>query len=99
MVLFAQGDDQGAGGGLFRLGPRPRTGGDKEGRVGVANKAVAEHPEGAGGIAEGTRGLLGRASFDVVSAKGFILPLLGMARFEKEAAWFRYGKWYAYSHI
>ena len=40
---------------------------------------MAEDAESAGGIAEGAGGFLGGASLDVISAKGFILALFGVA--------------------
>jgi len=54
----------------------------------VAEKGVTEDSEGAWGIAEGAGDFLRRPGLDKASAQSFILALLGMERFEKEAVGF-----------
>ena len=93
MVLFAQGDDLGASGRLFGLGSRSRTREDKKGGIRVTNEAVAEYPEGAGRIAEGACDLMRSALLDVESAQGFVLPMPGIARLEKEGSRICYDNW------
>ena len=53
VVVLAQLDDEGAGGGFLGLGAGARAGGQEEGRLGVVAEVVAEDAEGAGGVAEG----------------------------------------------
>jgi len=86
MVLLAQGDDEGAGGGFFGLGARARTSGEEEGRLRVVAEGVAKDAESAWGIAEGAGDLLGGAALDEVSAQGFILAVFGRGGFEEEGA-------------
>ena len=61
------------------------TRGDKETRIGVAQKGVAEDAESAGGVAEATgdvgRGLL----IDEVGTEGFVLALQGKLGRQEEA--------------
>jgi len=52
MVLLAQGDGNGAGGGLPGLVAGPGVGGEEEGGLGVVAELMAEDAEGARGIAE-----------------------------------------------
>ncbi len=84
MVLLAKGDDPGAGCGLFGLRAGPGARGDKEGRLGVAEKGMAEDAESAGGITKGPGGCLGGASIDIVGAEGFILALFGVFGLEEK---------------
>jgi hypothetical protein len=87
VVLFAQRDDQGAGGGLFGLRTGAGAASDKETGLRVAEKSVAEDAERAGGIAEGAGGFLGGASLSVISAERLILALSGVARFAGKRRW------------
>ena len=61
-------------------------------------KAVAEHPEGAGRVAEVTRRLLGRPTLDETSAQGFVLAVLGQALLKEEPFRFCYPEWCFDSH-
>ena len=86
MVLLAQRDEEGAGGGLLGLGTRSGAGGDEEGGVGVAPEGVAEHAEGTRRIAEGASGLVGGPAVDIIGPECLVLPLFGLLRLEEEAA-------------
>ncbi len=84
MVLFAQSDDQGAGGGFFGLVARAGAGGEEESRLRVVAEAVAQDAEGAWGIAESVSDLVGGAALDEIGAQGFILAVLGQGGFKEE---------------
>ena len=45
---------------------------------------MTKDAEGAGGIAEGAGDLLGGASVDVIGAKGLVLAVPGVFRFQEE---------------
>ena len=77
MVLLAQGDDEGAGGGLLGLMTRAGTSGEEEGGLGVVAEVVAQDTEGAWGIAEGAGDLVGGTLLDEVGAEGLVLALFG----------------------
>jgi hypothetical protein len=63
VVLLAQGDDEGMGGGLFGLNPGAGVGGEEEGGLRVVAEAGAQDAEGGWGVAEGAGDLLeGRPS-------------------------------------
>ncbi len=85
VVLFAQLNDERAGGGFFGLGAWSGSGGEEESGMRVVGEAMAKDPEGAGGIAEVAGDLLGRAAVEEESAQGFVLAVFGKARFEEEA--------------
>ena len=59
MVLLAQGHGQVVGLGLVRLSARTATGRVEEPRIGIAAELMAQHAEGAGGIAEGAGDFVG----------------------------------------
>jgi len=84
MILFAQGDGERTGRGLFRLGAGAPVRGGEESGTGVADKRMTKDAEGAGGIAEGPGDLLGGALVDVIGAKGLVLAVLGVFRFQEE---------------
>ena len=78
-VALAHGDDQFAHR-VTRgcaLGPMAR-GAEELALVGVVAKLVAQDAEGAWGVAEASRDLLGGAVFDEVGTQGLVLALQGM---------------------
>ena len=99
MVLLAQSDDEGPGGGLFRLGAGAGPSGQEERRLRVVTEAVAKDPKGARGVAEGAGDRLGRAALDEIAAEGFILAVFGQGGLEEETAGVRYIDWCSDSHI
>jgi hypothetical protein len=86
MILFAQGDSERTGRGLFGLGARASLRGDEESGTGVADKRMTKDAEGAGRIAESTGDFLRGALVDVIGAKGLVLAVPGAFRFQEEAA-------------
>lgn len=88
MILFAQGDDQGTGRGLFGLGAGTPLRGDKESGTGVADKRMTKDAEGTGGIAEGAGDLPRGALVDVIGAKSFVLAVPGILRLQEKPSWF-----------
>jgi hypothetical protein len=86
VVLFAQSDDQSAGGRLFGLGARAGAGGQEKGWLGMVAEGVAQDPEGAWGVAEGASDVLGGAALDEKGAEGLILAVFRDSRFKEEAA-------------
>ena len=68
MVLLAQPLDEGTGGVLFRLALRTAWRGEEKLGLGVSAELVAEHPEGAFGVAELGGDLLGGALIEEVAA-------------------------------
>jgi hypothetical protein len=84
MILFAQGDGERTGGGLFGLGARAPLRGDEESGTGVADKGMTKDAEGAGSIAEGAGDLLGGALVDVIGAKGLVLAVPGVLGLQEE---------------
>ena len=87
VILFAQGDDELAGGILFGL--RLWAGPELTEEVGlVLAKVVAKHAEGARRIAEVFGDQRGSEALDEVSAKGLILALSGGSGFEEEFRFF-----------
>jgi len=86
MVLLAQGDEEGAGGGLFGLGAGAGVAGQKERRVGLVAEVVTEDAEGPGRVAESASGLLGGLASDEISAEGLVLPLFWQGGFQEKAA-------------
>jgi hypothetical protein len=85
MILFAQGDGERTGRGLFGLGARASLRGDEESGAGVADKRVTKDAEGAGSIAESAGDFLRGALVDVIGAKGLVLAVPGAFRFQEEA--------------
>ena len=87
VILFAQGDDELAGGILFglRLGARSELA--EEVGLGLA-EVVAKNAEGAWGIAEVFGDQRGREAFDEVGAKGLVLALSGGSGFEEKFCFF-----------
>jgi hypothetical protein len=83
MVLFAQGDDEGAGGVGFGLGLGSGPAWAKEVERPVAELA-AEDAEGSWGVAKEVGDLLGRKVLDKIGAQGFVLPLGGRLGLEEE---------------
>ena len=86
VVLFAQLDDQVAGGRFLGLGLRAVARGHKEDRVGLAAEVVAQDVKGVERVAEGAGDLFGGAALDQESAQGLVLAVFGQAGFEEEAA-------------
>ena len=85
MVLFAQGEDERAGGGLFGLEAGAGMGGLEKGWLRVVAEVVTEDAESPWRVAKGLGDGLGRMSFDIKSAEGLVLTLFGQGRFEEEA--------------
>jgi hypothetical protein len=54
-------------------------------RVGLTPEMMGQNVESSWGVSEGPGRLLRRPTFDKVSAQGFVLPLLGLARFKEES--------------
>jgi hypothetical protein len=52
---------------------------------GIVPELVAEDPEGPGGVAEAVRDDVGGSALDEETAQGFILPVEGGVRGEKES--------------
>jgi len=84
MILFAQGDDEGAGGVGFglRLGAGPAWAKEV---ARLVTELAAEDAEGSGSVAKEAGDLLGGKVLDKIGAQGFVLPLGGRAGFEEEA--------------
>ena len=87
MILFAQGEEEGTGGGLFGLGAGSPLGRGEERGTGLADKRMTKDAEGAGGIAEGAGDLPRGALVDVIGAKGFVLAVPGILRFQEKPSW------------
>ena len=87
MVLFAQGDDERAGGILLGLGAGPGPGGEEEGGLGVMAEVVAKDAEGGRGVAESAGDLVRGAVIDEVGPEGLVLALPGQGGFEEESTW------------
>ena len=85
MVLFAQGEDERAGGGLFGLEAGAGMGGQEEGWLGVVAEGVTQDAESPWRVAKGLGDGLGRMPLDIKSAEGLVLALFGQGRFEEEA--------------
>ena len=86
MVLFAELDDQVAGGRFLGLGLGAVARGDKEDRLGLPAEVVAQDVKGIERVAEGAGDVFGGAALDQVSAQGLVLAVFGQAGFEEEAA-------------
>lgn len=87
VILFAQGDDELAGGILFGLGLR--AGPELAEEVGfVFTEVVAKNAERAWGIGEVFGDERGRKALDEVGAKSLVLALSGGSGFEKEFRFF-----------
>ena len=86
MVLFAQGDDERAGGGLLGLNSGSGAGGEEKGGLGIVTEVIAEDAEGAWGVTEGAGNLLGGAALEEIGAEGFVLALFGQGGLAEEAA-------------
>jgi hypothetical protein len=99
MVLLAQSDDEGTGGGFLRLGAGAGASGQEERRLRVMTEAVAKDPKGARRVSEGAGDRLGGAALDEVSAEGLVLALFGQGGFEEEVARICYIEWCSDSHI
>ena len=61
--------------------------GGEESGTGVADKRMTKDAEGTGGIAEGAGDLLRGALVDVIGAKGFVLAVPGVFRFQEKPSW------------
>jgi hypothetical protein len=85
MILFAQGDRQRTGRRLVGLGARAPLRGDEESGAGVADKRMTKDAEGAGRIAESAGDFLRGALVDVIGAKGLVLAVPGIFRFQEKA--------------
>jgi hypothetical protein len=98
VVLFAELDNEVTGGRLLGLGLGAMARGDKEGRLRVAAEVMAQDVKGIERIAEVLGDVLGGPTLDQVGAQGFVLTVLGQARFEEEAAELAYVFRCAYIH-
>ena len=87
MILFAQGDDERTGGGLFGLGAGAPVRGGEESGTGVADKRMTQDAEGTGAIAEEAGDLPRGALVDVIGAKGFVLAVPGIFRLQEKPSW------------
>jgi hypothetical protein len=87
MILFAQGDSERPGCGLFGLGARAPLRGEEESGTGVADERMTKDAERAGSIAESAGDFLRGALVDVIGAKGLVLAVPGVFRFQEEAPW------------
>ena len=87
MVLFAEGDDERPGGGLFGLSAGAWAGGAEKGGLWVVAEAVAQDTESTWGVTLSAGHLLGRAALDEVSAESLVLAVFWEGRLEEEGAW------------
>jgi len=88
IVLFAQADDQVAGGRFLGLRLRSSARGDKKDRIQVPAEVMAEHVKGIEGVAEGACDLFGRPTLHKISPQGLVLALFGIIGLGEEAAAF-----------
>ena len=86
VVLFAELDDQVAGGRLLGLGLGTVAWGDKKDRVRLAAEVVAQDVKGIERVAEGAGDVFGGPALDQIGAQGLVLAVFGQAGFEEEAA-------------
>jgi len=99
VILFAQGDDQISGGGLFGLDARAGAGGEKEGATGVAAELVTENAEGARGVTEVAGGLGGRDLINKEGSQGLVLALFGVGGTEEKVLGVCYSNWCFYLYV
>ena len=85
MVLFAQGDDEGAGRIGFGLGFRARLALHEEIEV-MASELAAQNSKGTGGVAEAAGDLVRGEGFEEEGAQGFVLSLGSGLGLQKEAS-------------
>jgi hypothetical protein len=90
MVLFAELDNQVAGGRFLGLGLRTVAWGHKKDRVRLPAEVVAQDVKGIERVAEGAGDVFGGLALDQISAQGLVLAVFGQAGFVEEAAKFTY---------
>jgi len=90
MVLFAELDNQVAGGRFLGLGLRAMAWGYKKDRVWLPAEVVAQDVKRIERVAEGAGDVFGGPPLDQISAQGLVLAVFGQAGFEEEAAEFTY---------
>jgi hypothetical protein len=83
-VLFAQGDDPGAGRILLGLGPRPARGVREEVAESSVAEGVAQHPERPRSVAEAPGRLRRRPPFGEIGPQGFVLPVPWLLRLHEK---------------
>src|SRR5215217_1138560 len=86
MILLTQSHDTVEGGRLFGAGLGPWRSAEKELRVRLAAKLVAQNAEGAWGVAEIARHVAGRSALEEVGPEGLVHALLGGKGFGEEAS-------------
>jgi hypothetical protein len=86
VILFAQLNDQVAGGRFLGLGLGAMARSHEEDRLKLAAEVVAQDVKGVEGVAEGTGDLFAGMPLEQKSAQGLVLAVFRQARFEKEAA-------------
>ena len=84
VVPLPQIDDSVPCGGLAGSGGGSTTRGGKEAGMGITAELMAQDPEGSWGVPELGSHRVGGVVVDEIGPHGFILPLLGVRRFEEE---------------